>query len=54
MSFGDVADGAWYAKAVRWAAGSGVVKVYGSEHFGPDDAVTREQMVTILYALSKL
>ena len=48
-SFGDVADGAWYAKAVRWAAGSGVVKGYDSEHFGPDDAVTREQMVTILY-----
>ncbi len=54
MSFGDVADGAWYAKAVRWAAGSGVVKGYDSERFGPDDAVTREQMVTILYALSKL
>ena len=49
MSFGDAADGAWYAKAVRWAAGSGVVKGYDSEHFGPDDAVTREQMVTILY-----
>ncbi|MBU5458502.1 S-layer homology domain-containing protein [Oscillibacter sp. MSJ-31] len=49
VSFGDVADGAWYAKAVRWAAGSGVVKGYDSEHFGPDDAVTREQMVTILY-----
>ena len=48
-SFGDVADGAWYAKAVRWAEGSGVVKGYDSEHFGPDDAVTREQMVTILY-----
>ena len=48
-SFGDVADGAWYAKAVRWAAGSGVVRGYDSEHFGPDDAVTREQMVTILY-----
>ena len=31
------------------AAGSGVVKGYDSEHFGPDDAVTREQMVTILY-----
>ena len=28
---------------------SGVVKGYDSKHFGPDDAVTREQMVTILY-----
>ena len=49
VSLGDVADGAWYAKAVRWAAGSGVVKGYDSKRFGPDDAVTREQMVTILY-----
>ena len=47
--FSDVADGAWYAEAVRWAADSGVVKGYDSKHFGPDDAVTREQMVTILY-----
>lgn len=49
VSFGDIADGTWYAKAVRWAAGSGVVKGYDSERFGPDDAVTREQMVTLLY-----
>lgn len=47
--FSDVADGAWYAGVVRWAAGSGVVKGYDSKHFGPNDAVTREQMVTILY-----
>ena len=47
--FSDVADGAWYAVAVRWAAGCGVVKGYDSKHFGPNDAVTREQMVTILY-----
>lgn len=49
VSFGDIADGAWYAKAVRWAAGSGVVKGYDNGNIGPDDAVTREQMVTILY-----
>ena len=48
-SFSDVADGAWYAQAVRWAADSGVVKGYENGSFGPDDAVTREQMVTILY-----
>lgn len=47
--FSDVADGAWYAGAIRWAADSGVVKGYDSKHFGPNDAVTREQMVTILY-----
>ena len=47
--FSDIADGAWYAGAIRWAADSGVVKGYDSKHFGPNDAVTREQMVTILY-----
>mgnify|MGYP002550839691 CR=1 FL=1 len=49
VSFGDIADGAWYAKAVRWAAGSGVVKGYDNGNIGPDDAVTREQMAAILY-----
>lgn len=53
VSFGDVADGAWYAKAVRWAAGSDVVKGYDNGNFGPDDAVTREQMVTILYRFAQ-
>ena len=51
--FSDVADGAWYAKAVRWAAGSGVVKGYDNGNTGPDDAVTREQMVTILYRFAQ-
>lgn len=48
-SFSDVADGAWYAEAVRWAAENGVVKGYDNGCFGPNDTVTREQMVTILY-----
>ena len=47
--FSDVADGAWYAVAVRWAAGCGVVKGYDNGCFGPNDAVTREQMAAILY-----
>ena len=47
--FSDVADGAWHTEAVRWAAGCGVVKGYDNGRFGPDDAVTREQMAAILY-----
>jgi len=47
--FSDVADGAWYAGAIRWAADSGVVKGYDNGCFGPNDAVTREQMAAILY-----
>ena len=49
VCFGDTAGGAWYTEAVRWAAGCGVVKGYDNECFGPDDAVTREQMAAILY-----
>ena len=41
--------GAWYTEAVRWAAGCGVVKGYDNGCFGPNDAVTREQMAAILY-----
>ena len=47
--FSDVADGAWYAEAVRWAADSGVVKGYADGRFRPNDAVTREQMAALLY-----
>ena len=47
--FSDIADGAWYAGAIRWAADSGVVKGYDNGCFGPNDAVTREQMAAILY-----
>ena len=49
VRFGDVADGAWYTEAVRWAVGCGVVKGYDNGCFGPNDAVTREQMAAILY-----
>lgn len=44
VRFGDTASGAWYTEAVRWAAGCGVVKGYDNGCFGPNDAVTREQM----------
>ena len=43
----------WYAEAVRWAAGSGVVKGYDNGCFGPNDAVTREQMATLLYRFAE-
>lgn len=49
VRFGDTASGAWYTEAVRWAVGCGVVKGYDNECFGPNDAVTREQMAAILY-----
>lgn len=53
VDFSDVADGVWYAEAVRWTAGSGVVKGYADGRFRPNDAVTREQMATLLYRFAE-
>ena len=47
--FSDVSASAWYAKAVTWASKKGVVSGYSDSTFGPDNQLTREQMVTILY-----
>ena len=47
--FADVADGAWYAEAVTWAAAHGVVVGYGNGRFGPNDPITREQLAVMLY-----
>lgn len=47
--FSDVSASAWYAKAVTWASKKGVVSGYSNGTFGPDNQLTREQMVTILY-----
>ena len=47
--FSDVPASAWYAKAVTWASKKGVVSGYANGTFAPNDQLTREQMVTILY-----
>lgn len=48
-SFEDVQPGAWYADAVHWAHGAGIVSGYSAASFGPQDAVTREQTAVILF-----
>ena len=53
MPFSDVKDGLWYTDAVRWAAANGVVTGYDGK-FAPNDPITREQIVTILYRYAKL
>ena len=52
LTFTDVADSAWYASQVRWATINGYVNGYNESTFGPNDAITREQLVTILYRYS--
>lgn len=48
--FSDVAESAWYAPAVAWANSTGLVSGVGNNAFAPDAPLTREQLVTILYA----
>ncbi|MEM5780428.1 MAG: S-layer homology domain-containing protein, partial [Lawsonibacter sp.] len=47
--FEDVSMNAWYAGSVAWAASSGVGVGYDENWFGPDDALTREQLALMLY-----
>ena len=49
LPFGDVAEGLWYTEAVRWAASEGIVNGVSDTAYAPDNAITREQMATILY-----
>lgn len=49
ITFKDVESDKWYTEAIRWAANAKIVSGYNSEEFGTNDAITREQMLTILY-----
>ncbi|ATW24905.1 S-layer homology domain-containing protein [Candidatus Formimonas warabiya] len=51
-SFSDVTTGSWYANAVAWATANEIITGYDHNKFGPKDAVTREQMLAILYRYS--
>lgn len=53
MRYADADEGAWYGEAVRWAASTGVVTGYSESSFGPNDAITREQLAAILYRYVK-
>ena len=46
--FKDV-DNSWYTDAICWAAANGIVNGTEADRFSPNDDVTREQMVTILF-----
>lgn len=47
--FTDVPEKQYYAPAVAWATEAGLVNGYGDNTFRPDEGITREQLVTILY-----
>lgn len=47
--FNDVEADSWYTDAVAWAAEKGIVLGYDETTFAPNDNVTREQLVVMLY-----
>ena len=49
LPFDDVAEGAWYTEAVRWAASEGIVTGMSATAFEPNAPITREQFAAILY-----
>lgn len=51
--FEDVKQGAWYYDAVVWATENGITKGVSATAFAPDEALTREQLVTFLYRYAK-
>lgn len=49
LPFDDVSDGAWYMDAVKWAYENGIVNGVSQNRFSPDGAVSRSEMVSMLY-----
>ncbi len=47
--FSDVEKGSWYADPVNWAANEKIVNGMGDGSFKPNDKLTREQLVTVMY-----
>ena len=48
-AFKDVKANDWFAPAICWASQHDVVSGYTNGNYGPNDNVTREQMIAILY-----
>lgn len=49
MQYTDVAQDHPYAEAIRWATSEQLVSGYDNGAFGPEDTLSREQLVTILW-----
>lgn len=53
-SFTDVKSGNWYADSVSWAARKGVVAGITKTKFGPNQSITRQQIIAILYRYANM
>ena len=47
--FDDVPSSAWYASAVVWATREGIVTGISDTTFNPNDRITRQDMITVLW-----
>ena len=52
-TFSDVKSSAYYVDAVVWAEENGIVSGTGNGKFSPNDNITREQLVAIMYKLAQ-
>ena len=51
-SLNDVEAGKWYSLSISWAYQNGITAGYDTGNFGVGDAVTREQLATMLYCFA--
>ena len=49
MTFEDVNQEEYYAEAIRWASSEKIVQGHSTTEFKPDEMISREEMVTMLY-----
>ena len=49
--FVDCSPSDFYASAVSWCSSTGYMTGYDEAHFGPADAMTREQLATVLWRM---
>ena len=47
--FTDVPDSQWYSDAVSWAVEAGIITGFEDNTFRPEELVTKEHLITILY-----
>jgi len=50
--FQDVEQGSWYCEAVNWAAETGIVSGVDSTRFAPNDLLTKEQIISVIYRMA--
>lgn len=48
-TYPDVAVSDWYYQPIEWATRRGILAGYSNGRFGPNDSITREQLVSVLW-----